>query len=159
MEIFLPSFLIIVLAGAVTFVVLPRFSPYVLTILSLILLGIGIYHHHSLFKDEYRLATWYQNASFLAPALILGVALFFILGYILSFFGSSGIPVPAIPVEITSAVNTVKNAASTVTSRVTNAANQAYNTVNQSVNRGLNNGIRFNNGSRSRNNSLANKLP
>ena len=155
MEIFLPSFLIIVLAGAITFVVLPRFSPYVLTILSLVLLSIGIYHHHSLFKDEYRLATWYQNASFLAPALILGVTLFFILGYILSFFGSSGIPVPAIPAEITSAVNTVKNAASSVSSRVTTAANQAYNTVNQNINRGLNNGIRFNN----KNNSLANKLP
>ncbi len=151
MEIFLPSFLIILLAAVVTFVVLPRFSPYILTILAIALLVFGVYHHYSLFKDEYRLATWYRNTSFVAPALVLGVALFFILGYILTFFGSSGVPVPAVPTEITGAFNTVKTAVGNVTSRVTNA-------VNESVNRGLNNGIRFNN-SRSRNNSLANKLP
>ncbi len=158
MEIFLPSLLIILLAAVVTFVILPRFSPYVLTILSIVLLVFGVYHHYGLFKDEYRLATWYQNTSFLAPALVLGVALFFILGYIMTFFGSSGVPVPAVPTEITGAFNTMKTAVGNVTSRVTDAANSAINTVNQSVNRGLNNGIRFNN-SRSRNNSLANKLP
>ncbi len=154
MEIFLPSFLIILLAAVVTFVVLPKFSPYVLTILSIALLAFGVYHHYSLFKDEYRLATWYRNTSFLAPALVLGVALFFILGYIMTFFGSSGVPVPAVPTEITGAFNTVKTAVTNVTSRVTNVANNAINTVNESVNRGLNNGIR-----RNRNNSLANKLP
>ena len=158
MEIFLPSFLIILLAAVVTFVVLPRFSPMILTILSIVLLVFGLYHHYDLFKDEYRLATWYRNSSFVAPALVLGVALFFILGYILTFFGSSGVPVPAVPAELTGAFNTVKNAVGNMTSRVTNAANSAYNTVNESVNRGLNNGIRFN-GSRNRNNSLANKLP
>ncbi len=154
MEIFLPSFLIILLAAVVTFVVLPKFSPYVLTILSIALLAFGVYHHYSLFKDEYRLATWYRNTSFLAPALVLGVALFFILGYIMTFFGSSGVPVPAVPTEITGAFNSVKTAVGNVTSRVTTAANNAINTVNESVNRGINNGIR-----RNRNNSLANKLP
>ncbi len=168
MEIFLPSFLIIVLSAVVVFAVLPKFGPLVLTVLSIVLLIFGTYHHYKLFKDEYRLASWYQSAGYglLAPALVLGVALFFILGYILSFFGS-GVPVPAMPnltgitdtIEdtVNSAVEAVNN---TAVAAVNNTANFVNETVNN-VNRGLNNSLRFGNGNNRRTNNayLANKLP
>jgi hypothetical protein len=163
MELFLPSLLIILLASVVVFTVIPRFAPMTLTLISIVLLVLGVSHHYKLFKDEYRLSTW-QTSSFIAPALVLGVALFFILGYILSYFGS-GVPVPTIPDipsvgEITAGLGA---AASTVTTAVTNAANKAVNTVTgNSSNRGIinniSNGLRFNN-RRSTFGSLANRLP
>lgn len=157
MEIFLPSLLIILLAAVVVFTVLPRMGPIVLTTLSIVLLLFGVGHHYKMFYDEYRLATWYKSASFLAPALVLGVTLFFILGFILSFFGIN-VPVPSAPAipsvaditnAATSAVNTVKN---TVATTVGNATSTVSN-----VTRNLNNSLRFN----GRNNigSLANRLP
>ncbi len=168
MEIFLPSFLIIILSAVVVFTVLPRFGPLVLTVLSIVLLIFGTYHHYKMFKDEYRLASWYKSAGYglLAPALVLGVALFFILGYILSFFGS-GVPVPAMPnisqitdtmeAAVNTAVNAVNNTAAAAVNNTTNFVNETVNNVN----RGINNGLRFGNGNNRRNNNayLANKLP
>ncbi len=165
MELFLPSLLIILLAAAVVFTVIPKFAPMTLTVISIILLVLGAVHHYKLFKDEYRLSTW-QTSSFIAPALVIGVALFFILGYLLSYFGS-GVPVPTIPnVPSVSEITTgIGNAASTVTTAVTNAANKAVNTVTNVANKGtsgigttINNSLRFNN-RRSTFGSLANRLP
>lgn len=144
MELFLPSFLILLLAAVVVFAVLPRFGPLVLTVLSLALLAFGVYHHVTTFKHEYRLATWYDSMTIkvLAPALLIGLTLLLILGFILSFFGS-GVPVPAIP-EVSEAISnignaasvaveniteTVKNLATDTTNKVTNAVNMAANTV------------------------------
>lgn len=165
MELFLPSLLIIVLAAIVVFTIIPKFAPLTLTIVSIVLLIFGIVHHYKLFYDEYRLSTW-QTSSFVAPALVIGVALFFILGYILSYFGS-GVPVPTLPnvpsvAEITTGIG---NAASSAATAVTNAANKAVNTVTNVANRGtsgitntINNSLRVNN-RRSTLGSLANRLP
>ena len=138
MELFLPSFLILLLAAIVVFTVLPRFGPLVLTVLSLALLVFGVYHHMSLFKSEYRLATWYDNMTFkaLAPALLIGLTLILTLGFILSFFGS-GVPVPAIP-AVNEAVASIGNAASVavenITETVKNLANNTAGAVNNAVN-------------------------
>jgi hypothetical protein len=165
MELFLPSLLIILLAGAVVFTVIPKFAPMTLTLIALGLLIFGVSHHYKLFYDEYRLSTW-QTSSFIAPALVIGVALFFILGYLLSYFGS-GVPVPNLAnVPSVSDITTgISNATSTVTTAVTNAANKAVNTVTNAANRGtsgitntFNNGLRLNN-KRSTFGSLANRLP
>jgi hypothetical protein len=164
MELFLPSLLIILLAAIVVFTVIPKFAPMTLTIISIVLLVLGVGHHYKLFKDEYRLSTW-QTSSFIAPALVLGVALFFILGYLLSYFGS-GVPIPTIPniPSVGEITNGLGSAASSVSTAVTNAANKAVSTVTgSSSNRGgiinnISNGLRFNN-RRSSFGSLANRLP
>ncbi len=163
MELFLPSLLIILLAATVVFTVIPRFAPMTLTVIAIILLVLGVVHHYSLFKDEYRLSTW-QTSSFIAPALVIGVALFFILGYLLSYFGS-GVPVPTIPnvPSVTDITSGLGSAASTVTTAVTNAANTVVNTVtgnnsNRGILSNIGNGLRFNN-RRSTFGSLANRLP
>ncbi len=161
MELFLPSLLIILLAAVVVFTVIPKFAPMTLTVIAIILLVLGVVHHYKLFKDEYRLSTW-QTSSFIAPALVIGTALFFILGYLLSYFGS-GVPVPTLPnvPSVTDITSGLGSAASSVTTAVTNAANKAVSTVTNVANRGttgIGNSLRFNN-RRSTFGSLANRLP
>jgi uncharacterized protein (UPF0333 family) len=165
MELFLPSLLIIVLAAIVVFAVIPRFAPITLTVIAILLLIFGVLHHYNLFYDEYRLSTW-QTSSFVAPALVIGVALFFILGYILSYFGS-GVPTPVLPniPSVGDITTGLSNAATSAATAVTNAANKAVNTVAGVANRGttgiansINNSLRLNN-RRSTLGSLANRLP
>lgn len=167
----MPSILIVLLAAVVVFTILPRFGPLVLTVVAIILLMFGVYHHYNLFYDEYRLSTWQSTSTFLAPALVLGVALFFLLGYILSFFGS-GIPVPK-ATEIMPDVgemvsNVVNNAAETVNNVANNVVNSANNVVNNVVNntvemannmnRDFNNALRYNNGRVNSNNTRRNNF-
>lgn len=166
MELFLPSFLIVLLAAIVVFTVLPRFGPLVLTVLSLALLVFGVYHHWSLFKNEYRLATWYDTMTIkaLAPALLIGLTFVLILGFILSFFGS-GVPVPAIP-EVNEAISNIGDVASlaveNITETVKNLANQATNAANIAANTVATNsgGLFRPNNNRLNNNRLTNnRLP
>ena len=169
MELFLPSFLILLLASIVVFTVIPRFGPHVLTVIAIGLLGFGAYHHWSMFRSEYRLATWHEPLKQIAPAIVLGAMFLFVLGYALTFFGGSGIPVPAVP-ELSGAVASVANTASSITNTVKNAAMQAVNTVGNIANKAVNTVSGSTNGLRSsfrRNNnssifnigSLPNKLP
>jgi hypothetical protein len=169
MEIFLPSILIVLLAAVVVFTILPRFGPLILTIIAIILLMFGVSHHYNLFYDEYRLSTWQSTSTFLAPALVLGVALFFLLGYILSFFGS-GIPVPKatenMPDVGEMVSNVVNNAATTVNTAANNVVNSANNVMNNvinnsveianNMNRGINNALRYNNSNARRGNANSN---
>ncbi len=157
----MPSFLIVILAAVIVFTVLPRFGPLILTLISIGLLSFGVYHHWSLFKREYTDATWYDSMTikYLAPALLLGITFLFILGYILSFFGS-GVPVPAMP-EVEETVNTVteninnmaNGAVENITSTVRNLAAQATNTVANLANKATNAvGSKPNNGGQKPNN-------
>lgn len=131
MELFIPSFLILILASIVVFTIIPRFGPHVIIIISLALLTFGVYHHYSMFKSEYKLATWHEPLKQIAPAIMIGVLLLFILGYILSFFGS-GVPVPAVA-EVSSAVSSATNTVSGIVNSVKNAAVQATNTVSNAA--------------------------
>ena len=54
MELFIPSLVVLLLAAIICFFILPRMSPYVLGILSLLMFGIGIWQHYSMFPYEYR---------------------------------------------------------------------------------------------------------
>jgi len=54
MELFIPSIVVLLLGALVCFFVIPRMSPYVLGILSLLMFGIGIWQHYSMFPYEYR---------------------------------------------------------------------------------------------------------
>jgi hypothetical protein len=171
MELFLPSFLILLLASVIVFTVIPRFGPHVLTVIAVLLLLFGARHHWTMFHSEYRLATWYTPLKQVAPAIILILVFLFILGYALTFFGGSGVPVPAVP-ELTGAVSSITDTAASavgnITNTVKNVAVQAVNTVNKAANKavnvvsgntgGLRNSFRRNN-SIFNIGSLPNKLP
>ncbi len=172
MELFLPSFLILLLASIVVFTVIPRFGVHILTLISIGLLAFGAFHHWSMFKSEYKLATWHEPLKQIAPAIVLGLMMLFVLSYALSFFGGSGIPVPAVP-EVQSAVgsiantatstlgaitNTVKNVAVKAVNTVGNVASKAANIVTGSTNN-LRSSFRRNNNMGFNIGSLPNKLP
>jgi hypothetical protein len=172
MELFLPSFLILLLASIVVFTVIPRFSIHVLAVISFGLLSFGAYNHWSTFKSEYKLATWHEPLKQIAPAIVLGVMMLFVLSYALSFFGDTGIPVPALP-ELTavtnSATSTIGNAVTGIANTVKNVAVGAVNTVGNIASKatnvvsggtaGLRNTFRRNNNMGFNIGSLPNKLP
>lgn len=82
MEFFLPSILVLLVAAAIVFFVIPRFGPLVLAVVSLVLLGIGIYNHYSMFQNEYRLSTWQLGAVAYAPYLLIGAVIVMIILYL-----------------------------------------------------------------------------
>jgi branched-subunit amino acid transport protein len=82
MEFFLPSILFLLVACGIVFFVIPRFGPLVLAIVSLILLGLGVYNHYSLFQTEYRLSTWQMGAVAYAPYIMIGALVLSIILYL-----------------------------------------------------------------------------
>ena len=83
MEFFLPSILFLLVACGIVFFVIPRFGPLVLAIVSLVLLGLGVYNHYSLFQTEYRLSTWQMGAVAYAPYIMIGALVLSIILYLL----------------------------------------------------------------------------
>jgi hypothetical protein len=82
MEFFLPSILFLLVACGIVFFVIPRFGPLVLAGVSLVLLGLGIYNHYSMFATEYRLSTWQSGMIGYAPFIMIGALVLAILLYL-----------------------------------------------------------------------------
>lgn len=65
----------IIVAGLIFFFVLPRLSPYILGALSVLMLGLGIWQHYSMFPYEYRTSIvtelLQQYAGFIMIALVI----------------------------------------------------------------------------------------
>lgn len=139
MEIFLPSVMILAVAGIVVFTILPRFGPMILLVLSLALLMFGLYHHWSIFANEYRLSTWQDNLKAYGPGVTIAVMIIFLMIFILTYFGKSGaVPTPNMPAasEIMSNVNTAVN---TALNNTANSINNAFNNTIRNVNSAYNN--------------------
>jgi hypothetical protein len=126
MELFIPSVLLLLLAAAVIFFVLPKFGPAALAMISVILLGLGIYQHMNAFGTEYRLSTWQYNFTSYAPFIMVGGLLLVIGFYLLSLlpFGktNAGTTAPILPEMPTIAeMPNASTATNTVTAGVNNA--------------------------------------
>jgi hypothetical protein len=146
MEFFLPSILVLLVAAAIVFFVIPRFGPLVLAVVSLILLGIGIYNHYSMFQNEYRLSTWQLGAVAYAPYLLIGAVIVMIILYLTYLLPSgsaaSGNNTPAnananvkantinLPPPET-ATNVITEGANNAIRAAANLANVKVNTTNQ----------------------------
>jgi hypothetical protein len=183
MEFFLPSILVLLVAAAIVFFVIPRFGPLVLAVVSLVLLGIGIYNHYSMFQNEYRLSTWQLGAVAYAPYLLIGAVILMIILYLTYLLPSgsaaSGNNTPAnanananvkantinLPPPET-ATNVITEGANNAIRAAANLANVKVNTTNQpnnpanlglfgNLNNNNNNNININN----RGNGRANRNP
>lgn len=137
MEFFLPSVLLLLIAAAVVFFVLPRFGPAVLAIVSAVLLAFGIYKHYTTFGVEYKLSTWHlglqQYASYIMVAgllLAIGVYLLYLLPASTAANAAATAPLASIP-----AVSTLANmpSANTATNSVTAGINNALSSVANTV--------------------------
>jgi hypothetical protein len=54
MELFIPSIAVLIIGALICFYVLPRMSPYVLGVLCVVMFGLGVWQHYSMFPYEYR---------------------------------------------------------------------------------------------------------
>lgn len=142
MELFIPGLCLFFVAIVISFAIIPRFSPLIIAILSIVVLVIAVRHHYMMFESEYRLSTWQESLKVYAPAIMIIAIILFIIYNILSIFTGGSVPVPPLPEVITPSpesttnqiveslnkvVSTVKNTASNVVEGVTNQVNQGIN--------------------------------
>jgi hypothetical protein len=132
MELFIPSVLVLLLAAAVVFFVLPRFGASVLALISVVLLVFGIHQHMNAFGTEYKLSTWHLGLVSYAPYVMIGGLLLVIGFYLLSISplgkANAGTTAPSMPEIPTIAEMPPANTATNVmTSGVNNALKAAGN--------------------------------
>jgi len=141
MEFFIPGLLLFLLFLAIAFFVVPRATPMIAAILSIIFLTYGVYQHYTLFATEYRLSTWQESLKIYAPALMIAAIIIFIIYFMLSLFTGAAVPIPSMPnVEIPTMGD--------ITANISNTFNNATNAIS--------NGLNFN--TNKNNNSLINSL-
>ena len=127
MEFFIPGLLLFLVAILVTFFLVPKATPIVAAILSIIFLVYGVHHHHLLFASEYRLSTWQDGVKMYAPAIVIGAIILYIIISILSFFTGGAVPVPSMP-------NVTVPSADTVTETISQSLNNVTNTISNITN-------------------------
>lgn len=169
MQFFIPGLLLFLMSIVISFILAPRFTPLVVSILSLVLLTYGVYDHHKMFAAEYRLSTWQDSLKIYAPAIMIGAIILFIIYAILAFFTKGSVPVPPIPNitepninsatnQIVASLNKIGNVfGNTNNTNVVNQVNNQINNVNKNRNNilGLNNNKGANEITNKRNNNLS----
>jgi hypothetical protein len=130
MELFLPSFVLIAVAIVIVVGALPRFTPFLLSLLALLLLGFAAFHHYTLFKDEYKVQTWMEIGKSVAPILMIGLVVILSVGYLLYLFGLKGVPQMKMPFARAPPPNTATN---TVTEAIGNAVENWNNGSNNNA--------------------------
>ena len=152
MEFFIPGLLLFLVSIAITFIIVPRFTPLVVALLSIAFLSYGVYDHYKMFASEYRLSTWQQSLKIYAPAIMIMAIILFIIYAILALFTKGSVPVPLVPNisepnensatnQIIQSLNKLGNAISNNNTNVINEINTQINNVNKNRNNilGLNN--------------------
>ena len=86
MELFLPSLVILLLAGVVVFGVMPRISPFVIVVISVIFLFIAVHSHYVMFNNEYKFNLFRDQLQNIGPAIMITVI---VLGIIISLLNFS----------------------------------------------------------------------
>lgn len=142
MELFLPSVIVLLLAAAVVFFLLPKFGPATLAIVSAVLLVLGLYQHYKTFGTEYRFSTWQLvsfSPYFLIGGLLVLLAIFFV--YTLSTGTSAAAEVPTIEVPTVANMPPANSSTNLVTGAINRTLNNAANLFKNNTNRGNNGGI------------------
>jgi len=147
MEFFIPGLSLFVITLFVCYFTVPKVTPLIAAILSIVFLAFGVYEHYTLFASEYRLSTWQDGLKMYAPAVMIIVIILFIIYSIFAFFTNGAVPVPPLPEmpempsgievansfknSVTNVVNSIKNTTNTKnTTNNTNTKNTTNNTEN-----------------------------
>ena len=101
MELFIPSFIVIVLSAFVATVLLPKMGPYVVGFLALALFAVGIWQNYKMFPYEYKSTMVLQTLREYAPFVMVT---FIILGAMIMTMSLYGPSPPSIPSVIPEAV-------------------------------------------------------
>lgn len=76
--------------------IIPKVTPLIAAVLSIIFLIFGVYEHYQLFASEYRLSTWQEGMKAYAPAVMI-VATFIFISYSSFSLFENGIEMPKLP--------------------------------------------------------------
>ena len=142
MELFLPSVIVLLIAAAIVFFLLPKFGPATLAIISAVLLVMGLYQHYSTFQTEYRLSTWQFTAFspyYLIGGLLVVLAIFFL--YTIPVGTASQAEVPTIEMPTISNMPSANTSTNVITGAINRSLNNAANLFNGNTNKNSNNGI------------------
>ena len=121
MEFFIPGLLIFIVAIALSFLIAPRATPLIASLLSIGFLTFGVYEHYKMFASEYRLSTWQDGLKIYAPAIMIGAILIFIIYAILAFFTKGSVPVPQMPIITGPSENSITNSVMKTVNNVVNS--------------------------------------
>jgi len=94
MELFLPSLVILLLAGFVVLFIIPRISPFIIFILCTVFFILALYGHSLLFYNEYKSSLWRDSLRNSVPAILAGVISIGILIATLNLFTNIKINMP-----------------------------------------------------------------
>lgn len=136
MEFFLPSLIIVIISALIAFTVLPRFSPLILAVISIVLLVFGIYHHMKIFGYEYTYSTWQDMVKPYAPAAMIILLMIVIIFYFMYIFGKSGAPKMNNIGELPSAESATNFVTEVINNTIRNV-NNIVNIGNKKINNGL----------------------
>ena len=92
MELFLPSFIMLLFAGGIVFFVIPKSSPNTILLITLILLTVAIYIHYDTFKSEYNINKWFPSINNIGYPLLMIAGVIGIISVVLGFNTGIGIP-------------------------------------------------------------------
>jgi hypothetical protein len=122
MDFVLPSITAILFALAMIIYVFPRLAPVILAFFAGAALVYGLYNHYLMFGAEYSGMTWVDKARTLAPQLMVGLVVTFLIAYLLFAFGTGNTPsIPMISKQPSPA---------SATNPVTEAIGNSFNSVN-----------------------------
>ena len=137
MEFFIPGLSLFVITLFVCYFTVPKITPLIAAILSIVFLCAGVYEHYTLFASEYRLSTWQDGLKVYAPAVMIIVIILFIIISIFTFFTRGAVPVPMMP-EMASTndlnINSYKNEKNEIND-AKNERNEAKNERNEAKNK------------------------
>ena len=161
MELFIPGLFVFFLAIAISFTIVPRFTPLIAAILSIVFLVLGVRQHYLMFASEYRLSTWQDSLKIYAPAVMIGAMILFIIYTILALFTTGSVPVPSLPAVPAPAPNTLTDNVMGSLNTVANSLSTANKNLTENVNNKLGSlaSLVSNNGNKNKNkNKNANNL-
>ena len=137
MELFIPSLLILLVAGLFAFLIIPRMTVPLILLLSVLILLYVLNNHYHHFYSEYHYSTWQDRLRDYSPYVIVVVLIFFIFTSS-SFAMWKGAASPIIPEtpplpSASSATNTVTSAINTGIRSVTNTVGDVKSLVTNIV--------------------------
>jgi predicted PurR-regulated permease PerM len=129
MEFFLPGLAVLLIGVLIAYAVIPRFSPVILALISIVLLVAALYDHFRIFSYEYAYSTWQEQLKSYAPYVMVGALLITIIFYFMYIFGGGR---PKANNSISEAIENMPNA-NTATNPLTEAINNTLKAVNNIV--------------------------
>jgi hypothetical protein len=139
MEMFIPTLLLFLVAIGISLAIVPKFSPLVIAVLSIVFLTVGVYQHYKMFAAEYRLSTWQNSLKMYAPAIMIGAVILFVIYSILAIFPKGSVPVPSLPNITPPSTNSITNqvvgSLNKVTNILGNTTSDLVETVNNTINK------------------------